>query len=562
MEEKLKKSLKKTLNDLNYQVEEIIIGIPKLTHHGDFYTPLALQIGKKIKKNPLLIAQEIVKKIPSMAEVKKIIVVPPGFINFYLSDGFFVDKVKQLINKSFKLKKENKTIVLEFGQPNTHKIPHIGHLYSYIYGESLARILEFLGNKVIRVNYQGDIGLHVAKCLWAVKNQFLEKGKNFNSLKTLKDKVDFLQKGYQEGSQLYEENKSIKKEIDQLNLKIYQKDSKIIDLWQKTRQWSLDFYKIFEKKLGIKYDRYYFESQTAKVGKKIILENLGKVFEESNQAIIFKGEKHNLHTRVFINSYGNPTYEAKDIGLAYLKNKDYQFDLSIITTAKEQNEYWKVIIKVIELLFPHLKNKISHLGFGMVNLTSGKMSSRSGNIIDPFTLTEEVKKEIKKTFLVKDESLLEKITFAAIKYSFLNSDYKKNIIFDLKKSIAKEGNSGPYLLYTYVRTKSVLTKSENFNLQEKKLNFININNNEERKLLKKISFFSSFLIKAKETYSPNIIANYLYELASLYNLFYQKYPILKAEESLRELRLLITLAVKEIIKNGLNLLGIETVEKM
>lgn len=566
LEEEIIHIIKNTLIKLGYSHDEIILGIPKKLKYGDYYTPIAFKIAKILNKDPYKIANEIAKNLPKINIIKKVKVVKPGFINFYIDNFLYVKETCHLIKRKFRIDSERKKkIVLEFGQPNTHKIPHIGHLYSYIYGESLARILEFCSEKVVRVNYQGDIGLHVAKCLWAIKKNYFQEKDRINSM-SLKKRVAFLQKCYQEGSLIYEKDEKTKKEIDELNIKIYQKDSEILNLWLNTRQWSLDFYKKFEKELGIKYDRYYFESETAPLGKKIVLENMNKVFERSENTVIFNGEKFGLHTRVFINKYGNPTYEAKDIGLVFLKNKEYDFDCSIVTTANEQNEYWKVVIKVIELIFPDLRNKILHLGFGMINLKSGKMSSRTGEIIDPFTLIEKIKEEIKNKFQVDKEDLLEKITMASIKYSLLMSDYKKNIVFDMEKSVAKEGNSGPYLLYTYVRAKSVLEKAgENIikqiekNLTENKIDsFLP----EEIELLKKICLFRQFIKKSREFYSPNIIANYLYDIAANFNLFYQKYPILKANEPKRSLRLIITNAISIIINQGLNLLGIETVEKM
>ena len=559
IKEKIKKKLKLFLKKLNINDIEFDLYHPDNDKFGDYSTNLALKLGKKLKQSPKEIAKTVVKKFGTMKEIEKIEVATPGFINFFLSKQFLISKVKKMeleIENGY-LNKEKKTIILEYGQPNTHKLPHLGHLYSYIYGESLARILEFNGNKVYRVNYQGDIGLHVAKCLYQVKNQ-ISKVKD---LITLEEKVKFLQKCYQEGTLMYEKDKKTQELIDELNIKIYRNDPTVIALWRETRKWSLDFYKKFEERLGIKFDRYYFESKTALIGKKIVLRNLGKFFKESQGAIIFNGEKYNLHTRVFINRYGNPTYEAKDLGLIYLKQKDFNFDLSIVATANEQNEYWRVVIKVSELIFPILSGKLKHIGFGMINLTSGKMSSRTGHIIDPFTLFDLTKKAIQEKFSM-DENLSEKIALSAIKYSLLKSEYQKNITFDLEKSIAKEGNCGPYLLYTYVRTQSVLKKSmDNFSLKNYSLKSISLTLEEER-LLRLLYQFEETVDKAAKNFNPSLIANFLYRLASFYNLFYQKHPIIKASSPVRNLRLLLTKITGLTIKKALFLLGIETVEEI
>lgn len=559
IKEKIKEKLKLFLKTINIGEIDFALDHPHNAKFGDYSTNLALKLTQNIKKSPKEIGETIVKRLGKMEKIEKIEVAPSGFINFFLSKQFLISEARKIAlrEKIDSLDKQRKTILLEYGQPNTHKLPHLGHLYSYIYGESLARILEFNGNKVYRVNYQGDIGLHVAKCLYQVKNQISAAKK----LKTLEEKVKFLQRCYQEGASIYKEDKKAQQLIDELNIKIYKNDPTVMSLWQKTRRWSLDFYKEFEDRLGIKFDRYYFESETASIGKEIVLKNLGKFFEESQGAIIFKGEKYNLHTRVFINRYGNPTYEAKDLGLIYLKQRDFNFDLSIVTTANEQNEYWQVVIKVSELLFPTLLGKLKHIGFGMVNLTSGRMSSRTGRIIDPFTLFALTKKAIQEKFFV-DESLSEKIALSAIKYSLLSSEYQKNIVFDLEKSIAKEGNCGPYLLYTYVRTQSVLKKSKlNFSLDNFSLKNINLTSEEEQ-LLRFIYQFEEIVDKTAKYFNPSLIANFLYQLASAYNLFYQKQPILKASSPVRNLRLLLTKATGIIIKKALFLLGIETVEKM
>lgn len=555
------KLLEVALKKSGVKDEKIDLQHPGNPDHGDYSTSLALKHAKTLKKSPLELAYEIIKNIPKSDLLEKVEVAKPGFVNLFLSPKTYVDELQKIIGKQDHAKKRKKDfkILIEFGQPNTHKIPHIGHLFSYIFGESLVRILEQEGNTVTRANYQGDVGLHVAKCLYVVKRETY----NVKRLKTLKEKVDFLQKCYQEGSRLYERDQKVQKDIDRLNLLIYKKDPSILDLWNESRQWSLDYYKWFEKKLGVSYDRYYFESESGPLGKKIVEENVGRVFEKSEGAIVFRGEKYGLHTRVFITKYANPTYEAKDIGLVFSKMKDFPFDLSLVATANEQNEYWKVIIQVSQLLYPKLTGKLKHVGYGMINLEGGKMSSRKGLIIDAFSLVETVTEEIKKQYKTPHK-LSEQIAFSVIKYSFLRSDYRKNMIFDFEKSIAKEGDSGPYLLYTYVRCQSVLKKISNFQFSSSSaLSIFNINlNPEELSVIRKLTLFEDIVQEASRLYSPHLLASYLFDLAKTFNFFYQKHPILKAQEKQRDLRLALTQATGQILRSGLNLLGIGTVEKM
>ncbi|MEK7070274.1 MAG: arginine--tRNA ligase [Patescibacteria group bacterium] len=547
--------LKVTLEELGVENPEIELTHPTSLQHGDFSSNFAFKYAKQFSLPPFEFAEKVKEKIARDDAIERIEVLKPGFLNIFLSRKTLLSEILNTNDES-STEKDKKVVVLEFGQPNTHKTPHIGHLFAYIYGESLARLYEKSGYEVKRLNYQGDIGPHVAKCLWAV-----EKHKDeIKSLVILQQQVHFLQKCYQEGSDAYEKSKHSKEEIDKINDQLYRRDSSIIDLWQKTRQWSVDFYKAFEKSLGITFDKYYFESEISDKGKDLVNKHLGKIFEKSENAIVFEGEKYGLHTRVFVNSQGNPTYEAKDLGLIAAKLNDFKFDLSLVTTAAEQNEYWKVIGKASVLLFPQLENKYKHLGFGMINLITGKMSSRTGQIINAVTLIEEVKSRVKSAFSMKDDVLVQIIALAAVKYSFLKSDAFKNISFDMERSIAKDGDSGPYLLYTFVRTQSILKQSK-----EKKDVQIEVPStleNEEEVLLRKLYLFPEFIEKALEYNSPHFIATFLFDLAQSYNIFYQKHPVLKSEGEVRQFRLLLTESVGKILKQGLYLLGIETVDKM
>lgn len=554
IKEKILQNLQQIVAKINGGKVKINLEPPADFKFGNYTTNLALKLTKILNKNPLEIAEMIKKDYPLDNDIEKIVVAAPGFLNFYLTTSCLIREGKLVADWQKNIPLSRKKILLEFGQPNTHKLPHIGHLFSYVLGETLARILTANGNRVIRMNYQGDVGLHVAKCLYAVE----QSGKNLEELQEFDQKINFLQQCYQTGSRLYEEDEKAKAKIQEINKKIYEHQADIKDLWQKTRSWSLDYYQLFEKKLGIKYDRHYLESETSEEGLKIVNRNTPGIFQTSQGAVIFKGEDYGLHTRVFINQQGYPTYEAKDIGLISLKTKEYSpFDLSFVTTANEQTEYWKVIIAASEALFPNLKGKLKHLGFGMVNLTTGKMASRTGSIISAFALVEQVKQEIINEYQVTDE-LAEKIAIASIKYSFLKNEATKNMTFDIKNSIAKEGDSGPYLLYTYTRINSLLNKAVN---NRQPATDSQQPTTEEIALLKRICQFPEIFESTVKVLSPHLLINYLYKLAREFNNFYQKFPILKAEKN-KLLKLLITQTTGKLIKDGLYLLGIETVEKM
>lgn len=544
----LKKSLLNAIKD-TFPKKDIFLLAPKNPDHGDYAVHKS-----SIPDHKLLTAgfeHELVGSVEQIGD----------FINFSLSDGALWDEIKRILKEKDKygnsVQEGTVKINLEFGDPNTHKLPHIGHLFSYIIGHSWSRILEATGHRVFRSIYQGDVGLHVAKCLYVASQEPLK----ISELKTLDEKVQFLQECYQKGSQLYEDDADAKQAIDVLNKKIYEHDGEVEELWKETRQWSVDYYKKFEEQLGIEYNKHYFESMTADEGKKIVLENVGKVFEESEGAIIFPGEKFGLHNRVFINRFGNPTYEAKDIALAALKYKDWKFDTSIITTASEQNEYFKVIFAALEKVNPELKGKLQHIGFGMVDLKSGKMSSRSGNIVSAIDLVEEVQK---KAAEISPENPSH-IALAAIKYSFLKSEARKNISFDIDESVSLQGNSGPYLLYMYARAKSILVKAGEHEIPKEvrndKKNIISASK-EERAVVRALVKFPEVVEAASEKMVPHLIATYLFDLAQKFNKLYETTPILKAPDADKVRLLTLIEATAQVIKNGLFLLGIETLEKI
>lgn len=553
----IKQKIHDAVTGMGISVPDIAISHPENTSFGDYSTNIALRLAKELKKAPLEIAQEIASNIEKGDLIEKIEAVKPGFINIFLSQQTLLSQLQPIIESEQygAIPAKNQKVMMEFGQPNTHKLPHIGHLFSYIYGESMARIFEYQGKEVFRANYQGDIGLHVAKCLWSV----LKNPEELPREKSLEEKARFLQIHYQKGSVAYDESEQSKKEIDELNKKIYQEDSEIYDIWQETRQWCVDFYKHLEQRLGINYNKSYFETMTAPIGKKTVLDNVGKVFEESEDAIIFRGENYGQHTRVFINKFGNPTYEGKDTGLIQLKAKDFSFDQSYVSTAIEQKNYWDTVITACELLFPHLKGKLNHIDFGMINLSTGKMSSRTGNIIDALGLIELVKNEIKKDYPNQPDDVVDTVALASIKYSFLKTEVFKNKAFDIETSISKEGDSGPYVLYTIVRCNSILEKDT---ANSKASNTSIEITDEEKKIMQLLYQFPEVISLAESSKSPHHIATYLFDIAQSFNLFYQKHPILKADDKTKNFRLLLTRSTKKILENGLSLLGIKTVQKM
>lgn len=595
--------LKKVLKSLNLDMVEPVLEHPTQETHGDYSTNVAmiifrnqeLRIKNKEWKNPLELADKIVEryKIEGPSYLDKIEVAPPGFINLWLKQEVLVDEVGRVIGEKEKFghgkQKRKEKVIIEFTDPNPFKEFHIGHLYSNAVGESFSRLFEVQEAEVRRVCYQGDVGLHVAKSIWGMQKLLEKDGEDLQSYenKPLKTRVFFLGRAYVYGAKEYEESEVAKKEIEDLNIKIYQKDPAILEIWEKGRKWSLDYFEVIYQRLGTKFEDFYFESDAGRLGMESVHANIGKVFEESQGAVVFRGEKYGLHTRVFINSQGLPTYEAKELGLASMKYKDFPHGLSLVVTGNEINEYFRVLVKALSLINRELAAKTKHIPHGMVRLAGGKISSRRGlgELLTGEGLLNEVKHRIIKAFPDMEEATAEIVAVGAVKYALLKNSLGKDIIFDFDKSISLEGNSGPYLQYAYARIRSVLAKvpeevrsRKNFlgrsdlleNNAPKRSDLLGKEksprefpiNAEEMAILRTLYKFPEVVEEAAAGYAPNMICTYLFDLAQKFNLFYQKHPILRAEDEKREFRLGLTEAVGQVIKNGLYLLGIHAPEKM
>ncbi|MFH1967993.1 MAG: arginine--tRNA ligase [bacterium] len=558
MKEEIKKIIGKSIKELFSEVLDFSVEIPSEKNHGDYSTNVALVLSKKIGKNPREVANLIKEKIEKNNLFKKTEVAGPGFINFFLKDEIFIKTIRK-IDKNFGKGKElkNQKIILDYTDPNILKEFHIGHLMGNAIGESLSRIFEFQGAKVKRVCYQSDVGLGVARAVWGkMKNSSLSWGE-----------------AYAFGYKSFKENENDKKEIIELNKKIYERsDNNINKLYDEGKKWSLEYFDKIYKKLGTKFDWLIFESETGELGKKIVEKGLRDgIFEKGLPAqagekapIIFKGEKYGLHTRVFINSEGLPTYEAKDLGLAETKYKKYKYDKSFIVTGNEVNEYFKVMLAAMKQALPELAEKTKHIGHGMMRLPEGKMSSRTGSVITAESLIlkveELVNQKIKDRELsdAEKQEISEKVAIGALKYSILKQSIGSDIVYDFNKSISFEGDSGPYLQYSYARAQSVLRKAKDEGVKssfKKPPDGIS-------QLEKIMHSFPDAVLQANKNYEPHIIVMYLTELASEFNSYYAKNRIVDKIDEFSSYKVAMTNAFSIIIKNGLWLLGINTLEKM
>jgi arginyl-tRNA synthetase len=555
----LKRLIENALKSVPVEVrlEAVHLEHPADMSHGDYSTNVALSAERGSGKNPKDLAEELLRYIvrnkPSWLD--KVEVAGAGFINFYLSKDYFSSVISDVVkqgdlwgsNETLKSKK----VMVEYTDPNPFKELHIGHLMSNSIGESISRFMEFSGAETKRANYQGDVGLHVAKAVWGIKRspEALESSEGLGS-------------AYALGARAYDEDESAKSEIEEINGHLYARDDiELNELYKKGKDLSLAHFELIYKKLGTKFDYVFFESEVGESGTKIVEENMN-VFEESDGAIVFRGEKKGLHTRVFITSKGLPVYEAKELALTKAKYDKYPFDVSIVVTANEINEYFKVVLEAMRQIFPELAEKTIHMGHGKLRLASGKMSSRTGNIIAGMWLVDEVEKQVLARMnngeSQESSRTAQMIAVGAVKYSMLKQSASKDIIFDFEKSLSVEGDSGPYLQYAYVRAKSLIAKAGI--PPELGVQLPILGGWETTKLERILYRFPEVVKRSAEEYEPHYLVTYLTTLASLFNGYYAREKILGSKDE--SYKLDIVRAFQTTIQNGLWLLGIETPERM
>ena len=549
MEQQIRKAVSEALKTLSAGEVAFSVERPTDLAHGDYMTNAALVAAKVIGKNPHDVAEQIADSLTKSlgGSVSRVVVAGPGFVNITLSKEAMALAVAEAGAQGAEWGKGSvvagQRVVIEYTDPNPFKEMHIGHLMSNVVGESLARLIGNEGAIVIRANYQGDVGPHVAKAMWGLQKAGITEPT------TAKE----IGEAYTEGSRAYEESPEAKAEIDVLNQAIYMgNDQNVMEFWRKGRDVSLAAFEQLYKILGTHFDYYFFESETAESGIRIVKDGLNKgIFEESDGAVIYPGEKKGLHTLVFITSRGTPTYEAKDIGLAFLKEERIKSDRSIIVTAAEQIGHFKIVFAALEELAPTIALKTAHVPHGFLRLSTGKMSSRAGNVITAEGLIQEVVRKASEKN--EDPLIAEQVALGAIKYMILRQAPGSDIIFDEEKSLSLEGDSGPYLQYALVRARKILAYASEgaSGTQEPEAPY---------KIERIILHFPEVAARAAHELSPNILTTYLTELAGAWNSFYAEEQILGSPEEAYKQRVARAFATTMI--NGLTILGIPAPEKM
>jgi arginyl-tRNA synthetase len=549
MEAKIRSAIQKALLDLGAADTVFVVERPPELLHGDYSTNAALAAAKVLNTNSRTIADELAQTLKDVLDssVERVDVAGPGFINISLSREAVALAIVEAGAKGEEWgtgnAEEGQRVMIEYTDPNPFKEMHIGHLMSNVIGEATARLIGNQSAKVIRANYQGDIGPHVAKAIWGLR----KKGKLEPT------SAAEIGEAYAIGAQSYENDPDIKKEIDEINAALYSgKDTPLMELWRKGRDVSLTAFEHLYKILGTKFDYYFFESEVYESGIRIVSDGIERgLFEESEGAVIYRGENKGLHTLVFITSRGTPTYEAKEIGLAFAKEERVPTDKVLILTAAEQIGHFKVVLAALADLAPLVAEKTKHIPHGFLRLSSGKMSSREGNVITAAGLVDDViRKASEKN---SDPLIAEQVAIGAIKYMILRQSPGSDIIFDPEKSLSLEGDSGPYLQYALVRAKKILAYGEHGagGTEQPEIPY-----DIERIIL----HYPGVAARAARELSPNLLVSYLTELASVWNSFYAKEQVLGSPEEMYKQR--IARAFMNTMTNGLTLLGIPAPEKM
>jgi arginyl-tRNA synthetase len=511
-----------------------------------------------------------------------------GFLNISLTDSFWLDQLdRQILRKDVGvLPRNGRKVMVEYSSPNTNKPLHLGHVRNNLLGYAVAELLNAAGYDVIKTNLVNDRGIHICKSMLAW--QKFGKGETPNSSRLKGDKlvgnyyVRFDQEYKKEIALLMEEGKTedeAKKEAPlmreaQAMLREWEAGNKeVVELWKMMNEWVYDGFEKTYKKMGVHFDKIYYESDTYLLGKDIIEEGLlkGVFFKKEDNSVWIDLTEEGLDEKLVLRGDGTSVYITQDLGTAQLKYNDYQMDNSIYVVGNEQDYHFKVLFLILKKLGKPWAEGLYHLSYGMVDLPSGKMKSREGTVVDADDLMAEMidtaknrTEELGKVDGFSDpekESLYEMIGLGALKYFLLKVEPKKRLLFDPNESIDFQGHTGPFIQYTHARIKSVLTKG-GYNAEIVKAKPA-ILENTERDLIKEIAKFDDMVANAAESYSPALIANYIYELSKLYNKFYHEVSIIKVEDvQLKNFRLNLSAATAQVISKGMKLLGIAVPERM
>ena len=556
---------KKSENWADFDMPKLGIERPKNEQFGDYTSNIAMVLARLVKKNPMEIAEAIKSQVlgSRFQVLEKVEIVAPGYINFYLSKKYYHDSVLKILSEKEKyaqLSKKKEKVMVEYSQPNTHKEFHIGHLRNVFTGSIIANVLEKAGYEVIKANYIGDTGSHIAKCLWG-----LEKFHSNENLDDVADKAQFLGRVYTEAVRAIAENQQYEEEFKDLQKKFDEGDEELIALWEKTKQWSMDEFQEIYDEIDAKFDVYFWESVEEQAGKEMLTELLKHDFiKESEGAIVADLEKYNLGILVLRRKDGGVLYGLKDIPLAVKKFEEFKIDRSIVVVDIRQSLYFKQIFKILELM--GFKEDTKHVGYEFVTLKGSEtMSSRKGNIIPAKVLINDVVGKVQEKFPGTDAA--KGIGIGALKFFMLKYSVQSKIEFDVEESVRLDGATGPYVQYAHARICSILAKARELKsstFKDPKVELLALLTHEkELSLIKELEKFPEMVEEVAESYEVHKLPHYAIKLADKFHSFYDSCRVIDEENpELTEARLSLVQATKTVLAEVLRLIGVEAPEKM
>ena len=582
---KVAESLYEMINDIaDEQVEGVsvsdiykMLSRPPETKLGDFAFP-CFKFAKALKKAPPAVSAALAGRIDEVENpwIKAAQNVGP-FLNISVNTLTLADYlISSVADNSYFSRieswneKSDEKVMIEYSQPNTHKSFHVGHMRNVALGDSIGRLYKYCGHPTTMVNYIGDEGAHIAKCLWYIQKNNLSPAEDADKGEWLGEMYAAASLKISDASE--EEGKEIYTEVSKVLSEIEAKSGASYDLWLKTRPWSLDDFREIYEWTSADFDHWFYESEVSEESQEIVDEYLKKdVFIEDDGAIGIDLKDKKAGFLILRKRDGNTLYATKDLALARRKFDEYSIDRSIYVVASEQNLHFKQVFLTLEAMGFEKASKCYHLSYGMVTLPDGKMSSRKGNVIVFNELRNRLSTELDKPLSkYKDEwseeeinSVKHKLSVGSIRYGMLCSDPVKDIVFDFKNWTSFEGNTGPYLMYSYARTKSILRKGTEAALKPRMTPEANFETLEERELLNYINDFNNMVWQSTQTYKPSTLCHFLFDMCKAYNRMLSNVSVLKAETTeLKEARLALVEAFSNVLFKGLSLLGITPPERM
>ncbi len=557
--------LKESILELSIEEIEAAIEIPPPEFMFTYSFP-CYKLSKIRRKAPNVIAEDLKDKVKTSTFIENL-KVKEAYLNIKVKTSSILETIYDLEYDYGRVKDINKPgkklrIVIEYPSPNTNKPLHFGHVRNMLLGKSLSSLLEYKKHQVFQVNLNNDRGIHICKSMLAYK-------KWGNNKKPDKKSDHFVGDFYVLYNKLKETHHNLEKEAYEL-LRLWEagdKDTKT--LWNKMNKWAYNGFKVTYNKLDISFDKEYYESDLYLKGKEKILKGLEKgIFKktEDGAIIVELKEKFNLEDKILIRSDGTSIYITQDIYLAYKKKEDFDYDKSIYVVGDEQIQHFKWLFAILELL--GFKEDNYHLAYGMISLPSGKMKSREGTIVDADDVIQEIEnlafEEVSKRYPDLDEAEKQKragiIGLGALKFFILKYSPMKGFVFKPDESISFEGETGPYIQYCYARISSIISKSA---IEiDKNVIWDLLNHEKELILINQLVYFPEVVEMTEKTYNMHLIPQYLLTLCQAFNTFYSSCQVISNDQKLEKARLFLIRCVQIVIKIGLNILGIETLDQM